>query len=376
MKKLFFDWGVSDHTGWGVYGSNLLLTGMKDPRLGIYPLDWPPSFLYPINPIIALQIDKYLGNKPTNTIINDKDILLTALGNSVEKKANEGGLKEIGVIFFEANPLPPKNIEMLKTFTAIITGSTWNQQQLEKYGIKSELIIQGVDTDLFRPLDKKFLKDRFVVFSGGKLEFRKGQDIALKAFSIFAKKHEDALLLSCWRSPWEAKAMPTINSSQICNPIFPGGDIGESTRNWVFSNGVKPSQYTDLGSVSNQLMPEIFREVDIAIFPNRAEGGTNLVAMEAISAGIICAISNNTGHQDLIKHCKCLPLSIQSKVQTQSNASCADWGESNIDELVNILEDAYQGRLAMPDKLIISSSIQTFTWENSINKLLNVVNCC
>ena len=374
MKKLFFDWGISDHTGWGVYGSNLLLSGMRDPRFEIYPIDWPPSFIYPLNPIIALEIDKYLGNKPLNTIINDGDILLTALGNSVDKKDLEGCHKEIGVIFFEASPLAHQDIEKLKKFTSIITGSTWNHQLLKNWGINNQLVIQGVDTDLFRPLKKKFLGDRVVVFSGGKLEFRKGQDIALKAFSIFSEKHEDALLISCWRSPWEAQSMPTINSSRICNPIITQGDAGDSIRNWVFSHGVKPNQYSDLGSVPNQLMPDILREVDIAIFPNRAEGGTNLVAMEAISAGVPCAISNNTGHQDLIKHCECIPLTIQSKVQTNANASCVDWGESSVDELVEILEGAYQNRLALPDKLAISNSIKTFTWDNSINKLLNAAN--
>ena len=32
----------------------------------------------------------------------------------------------------------------------------------------------------------------------------------------------------------------------------------------------------------------LFRRVDAAVFTNRAEGGTNLVAMEAMAAGVRC----------------------------------------------------------------------------------------
>jgi glycosyltransferase involved in cell wall biosynthesis len=374
MNKLFFDWGISDHSGWGVYGSNLLMFGIKDSRYDIYPLDWPPSFIYPPNPIAALEIDKYFSQKKTDsTIVSKGDILLTALGNAVEKKDREGILKEIGIIFFEANPLKEINLTNLRKFSSIITGSTWNQQQLEAHGIQNELVIQGIDTDLFRPLPKKYLKDRFVVFSGGKLEFRKGQDIALKAFAIFAEKHPEALLISCWRSPWEEKSALTINRSQICDPLVPQKDMGVAIRNWVLSNGVKPSQYSDLGSVSNQLMPEIFREVDIAIFPNRAEGGTNLVAMEAISAGLNCAISRNTGHLDLIEKSQCTSLTTQSAVTIDSSTPCTGWGESSIDELVAALESAYQNQSTTNDKLKISNSIKDYSWENSISKLLNII---
>lgn len=43
-------------------------------------------------------------------------------------------------------------------------------------------------------------------------------------------------------------------------------------------------------------MPEVFREVDLAVFPNRCEGGANLVAMEAFAYGLSCLILQNTGH--------------------------------------------------------------------------------
>lgn len=374
MKNLLFDWGISDHSGWGIYGLNLLLSGIQDTRFQISPLEWPPSFLYPTNPIAALEIDRYFRNRGKTSSVSSGDILLTALGNSIEPRSKDVSLKELGIIFFEANPLNKTSIESLHNFDLIVAGSSWNRDQLSNMGIYSELVIQGINVDLFRPLDKKFLKDRFVVFSGGKLEFRKGQDIALKAFSIFSQNHDDALLISCWRSPWESGSAPTINRSNLCKPLIPHENMGVAINNWVMSNGIREHQFLDLGVVSNQLMPEVFREANLAIFPNRSEGGTNLVAMEAIGSGLPCAISANTGHLDLIQNCECLPLIHQTPVTNNSTTPCIGWGESSVDELVGVLEDAYYGRLKKLSKNTVSQSISKFTWGNSIDSLLNIAN--
>ena len=47
-------------------------------------------------------------------------------------------------------------------------------------------------------------------------------------------------------------------------------------------------------------MPKYLISSDTALFPNRCESGTNLVAMEAMAAGIPVILSNNSGHLDLI----------------------------------------------------------------------------
>ena len=40
--------------------------------------------------------------------------------------------------------------------------------------------------------------------------------------------------------------------------------------------------FVDLGWVPNWQMAAILRDMDVGLFPNRCEGGTNLVAMEAM----------------------------------------------------------------------------------------------
>jgi hypothetical protein len=40
------------------------------------------------------------------------------------------------------------------------------------------------------------------VFTGGKIEFRKAQHLVLMAFREFAARHDDAVLVAAWHSPW------------------------------------------------------------------------------------------------------------------------------------------------------------------------------
>jgi hypothetical protein len=41
-----------------------------------------------------------------------------------------------------------------------------------------------------------------VIFSGGKLEFRKGQDIMVAAFKRFHARHPDSMLMVAWQNFW------------------------------------------------------------------------------------------------------------------------------------------------------------------------------
>ena len=370
--NIFFSWEVSDHSGWGVYGFNLFMRAGHTPPFRAVPVKWPPSFLYPVDPISELQMMDRLSLFEGNVEARRGDYMLTALGNTIKKYEVAAGIKEIGVIFFEINPLPAAEIEKLKTFDAIVAGSTWNQEKLAEMGVASERVIQGINTDLFRIQKKRNFKDRFVVFSGGKLECRKGQDIVLKAFSVFAKKHPEALLITSWRSAWEKSIAPTINASGLCQPLVIEEDFGVALDNWVLANGVDRRQFVNLACAPNQLMPEVLREVDLAVFPNRCEGGTNLVAMEALACGLTVAVADNTGQRDLVNAARCIALRDQSQVPSDGVTCNVGWGETSVDELLAVMEDVYSQKIRLnPEE--VRNSVLHWTWDHSIDELVGKI---
>ena len=91
-----------------------------------------------------------------------------------------------------------------RDYDLIVTGSTWNREILEAHGLIHVVnVFQGIDTGLFRlpPTGTKrpsAYPGRFVVFSGGKLEYRKAQDVVIAAFRQFQARRPEALLIFAW----------------------------------------------------------------------------------------------------------------------------------------------------------------------------------
>jgi glycosyltransferase involved in cell wall biosynthesis len=144
--------------------------------------------------------------------------------------------------------------------------------------------------------------------------------------------------------------------------------MGSSIYDWILRNGVMPNQVLCLDTAPNRLMPDVFREVDLAVFPNRCEAGTNLVAMEALAFGLPCLISQNTGHLDIIQNNNAIPLTVQKPIE---GLGATGWGESSVDEIVDQMEAAYQGRLGL-DRDVVRGSMLNYSWERSINQLLGL----
>jgi glycosyltransferase involved in cell wall biosynthesis len=373
LNNYHFSFGISDQFGWGIYGFNLVVEAYLQklfvpiPRSGI-------NFSIPLDPFTQKIFSHFDLTWKSSPAVEDGDAVLIGLGNSGAQKYNlQNGVKQVGLIFFEQNPLPEDEIKLLREFDFVVAGSTWNLAKLKAFGVdRTELIIQGVNSELFRPLPKRVLKDRFVVFSGGKLEYRKGQDLVVAAFSKFAQKHRDALLIASWNSPWSADIAPTVNLSKVTAPIKSAADFSTSVAGWAHDNGIAPEQFMKLGTVPNRFMPEVFREVDVAVFPNRCEGGTNLVAMEALSSGLSCVLSQNTGHMDLIRRDNCLPLKVQRAVTPAEGFCSSEWGESDVDEIIACLERAYTSPKPVKPE-IARASVSDFSWSKAIRRLYDCV---
>ncbi len=359
-RRVVIHWGISSFFGWGVYGLNLALHWSADPDLEplcSLPVDERQIVVDPLKrrqlePFIAASaklradIERYAGGEVATNVP-----VLAALGNNFAVSPASGNVRfsgkpTVGVVFFEIPRLDPSVIDNAKALPLIVAGSTWNERILREYGVTSvKTVIQGVDPTIFHPAPRAgILGDRFKVFSGGKLELRKGQDLVIAAFRVFAERHPDALLVTAWHSPWPQFARQIDLSGRAAPVTFSGDKVDVSA--WAAANGIKADQILDLGAVPNAFMPPILREMDVALFPNRAEGGTNLVAMECMACGVPVILSANTGHLDIIEDGNCYRLDRQREVSGQGGpvGGTPGWGESDVDEILEALERAYADR--------------------------------
>jgi tetratricopeptide (TPR) repeat protein/glycosyltransferase involved in cell wall biosynthesis len=382
-------WPVSITSGWGIYGMNLTLQVLQNPAWEVALLVPPSITSESINPLhkslLSPAVEKQKQFQELVTANSDKQIscnfpVLYALGNNLASSGVENHLIspcQVGVIFFEDTRITAAALETAKKYRAIVAGSHWNADVLRSCGLTNVAMVnQGIDPAIFHPAPKSNLfGDRFVIFSGGKLEYRKGQDIVIAAFKRFRAKHPEALLLTTWHNFWPQYMLGIEQTGNVAGlpNINRDGSLGISQ--WLAANGLPVESFIDIGLIPNHLAGQILREADCAVFTNRCEGGTNLVAMESMACGIPTILSANTGHLDLIYSNICYPLSHQGRVKPTAHFSGVQgWGESDVEEVVEALEQVYTNREEAKRRGLAAANFMfDWTWEKQVKRFLDVI---
>jgi glycosyltransferase involved in cell wall biosynthesis len=387
QARVVFAWEVSNFFGWGIYGLNLMLHW---PGSGLSALT-PGEVVFPSDNNAATLLRERMDEsllfqaeilKNHSARAHIADPVLVGVANRLTRSRALNGIElagspTIGVAFIEDTAIDARQVSKVRDLAMMVVGSNWNRALLANAGINNLVtVFQGVDSDLFRPRRAKgWLAGRFKVFSGGKLEFRKGQDLVLQAFSAFAQRHDDALLVTSWQSPW-----PTLSSSFAANPALGSvkhrSDGSIDILAWAQGFRVDPARIIDLDRIPNCKMGAVLCEMDVALFPSRCEGGTNLAAMECIASGIPTIVSANSGHLDLIELANPFVLANQQPVRAKVPRfiGLEGWGESDVEEIVETLEQVYARRESAASCARRSAAIlRTLTWKRQINQLHDVV---
>lgn len=307
--ETIFAFPIGSDAGWAIRGLNTALSwpGVAVSSMPPHPVELPPD-----DPRWALlrerltqsqRFQQYLGTCNESGIIDAP--VLVALGNDLlAQRSAYGrvfkGKPTIACPVFEDVAQIERNVGNLKEYDAVVVASRWNQEVLEGVGVKSTVVHEGVDPIIFNPSVRKPRNDgKFRVFSGGKAEYRKGQDIVIEAFTQFAEKHDDAVLVAAWGSPFGRSGQDFEGKCEIGG--VPGAHIGRPNFHaWLQRAGLKPHQFEIVEPRPNWRMAEIYAGCDVAVFPNRCEGGTNFPAMEAIACGVPTFIRLGYGQDDLI----------------------------------------------------------------------------
>ncbi len=353
-KAVWLGWQISSRSGWGILGLNVFFQWAV--RADITPLMAFPidkETLSLIDPLRLSVVSKAIeaSNEFVDVVAKTPGPRVDLDGTVIELIAPYDlptrifGKRNIGRCIFEnANVAAFEG--RLGKFDALLCGSNWNADLLRKEtGRTVTVIFEGIDPSLFCPGARSGIMDpdKFYIFSGGKVELRKGQDLVLRAFKEFSRRHDNAVLVTAWHSPW-----PKISAGfkgTLDAPLELDDKGLVNIKKWVTDNGIDPSRVIEIFSTPNQLMPTLLREIHVALQPSRAEACTNLPAMEAMACGVPVIVGDNTGMKDLITEDNCVRLSVQGIVpQRKPNYSTAGWGESSVDEIVEALEMLYVDR--------------------------------
>ena len=288
------------------------------------------------------------------------------------------GTRNFGYTFFEHSLLAAHDIERARQFfDVIVAGSSWCRDVLSQHGVENTCtILQGVDGTIFNPYanHKQYFTDHFVIFSGGKFELRKGQDLVIRAFQIFHERHKDALLVNAWFNHWSF-SMQTMAASPHINYQFCSEDYCTAMNKLLVANGVDLSSVITLPPKANIAMARIYKNTDCGLFPNRCEGGSNLVLMEYMACGKPAIVSHTSGHRDVANAANALLLQELHPISVaQDEEIVAVWDEPTLDEILAQLEWAYNHREALHTLgAAAGRSMESCTWQATARQFYDLI---
>lgn len=353
MQKVLMRWQAGTLSGWGLLGLNLFEQWAASPD--IQPLMGSPLMLRDFPGTSPLR---YVSMRPSMDVSNEFLESLTAANTDLRKQ-------EVVVIDAFGNGLTPgiqhsgqlgfrnvarcilENTQIESTATvdpyeSLLCASEWAAGLLRATTDKPvKMIHEGIDHSLFFPGPRSGVLDPecFYVFTGGKIEFRKAQDLVILAFREFASRHDDAVLVAAWHSPWPAWSADF--QAGLSEPLRLDAAGVLQIRRWITENGIKSHQFIELPLTANSLMPAVLREMDCALQVSRCEACTNLPAMEAMACGVPVILADNSGMRDLIDTDNCIALKSQGRVTGPRDVATEGWGESRVEEIVEGLENMY-----------------------------------
>ena|SRR3990167_1816553 len=206
-------------------------------------------------------------------------------------------LKQIKVFIpyvpIDKSPVPPGVIDKLRYAYKIISMSKFGQKELEKKGFASTLIVEGTDTNQFKPMDqvqcRKDLglpQDAFffgMIAANKENPPRKGFQEAIEAFKLFHDKHPEAaiLFLIQQRAPGGFPINEFANHLGVGNRMFYVNDY-----NSIFNGG--PS-YTS----------KIYNAIDVHFHPSQTEG-FGLTVIEANACGKPTIVNDTTSMPEMV----------------------------------------------------------------------------
>ena len=322
--------------------------------------------------IFAIQYEDWQQNGHKNV----PGVLLSAIGaESLDQVYPLRGERNVGYTFFERD-LTDQGVENAKKLDLVLTGSTWAVECLREKGIQnSDLLIQGVEPSLFYPIDTAREGPGFFIFSGGKFELRKGQDIVLKAIAVLQQKYPDIILINAWYNMWP-NSMETMKLSPHIQYRFQGEEWQSIMQHLYQINGLDESRIITLDLVPHEKQRELFCKTDLGLFPNRSEGGTNLVLMEYMACAKPVIATNCTGHTDIVSGENALLLNrfTHKEYRDENGEHFANWLEPDLDEVIESIEYAYHNRDSIQSLgKQAGEDLKQYTWDKTATSLLHTL---
>src|SRR3990167_8374 len=197
----------------------------------------------------------------------------------------------------DKEPAPQGVLNNLNYAYRILTFSQFGHDELEKANFTSRLIVEGTDTEIFKPIDKTQARKELgipqdcflfsIIGANKENPPRKGHQESLTAFKMFADKHPEARLLFSCQQP------------------DPGGFPiqGYAAYLKILDKLIFTDEYATIFKFTSEDINKFYNASDVLLHPSQTEG-FGLCIVEAQSCGIPVVIQNVNSMPALIQEGK------------------------------------------------------------------------
>ena len=301
-----------------MHGEDLIDDRFKGLKLKVYPRMGDP---YGSDALIAH------GNRSqVNVIFNMQDVWVL--------NPNELSKIKTWIPYFPIDryPVSENVLNNLRYAYKLITFSQFGQKALDEKGFSSTLIVEGTDTEMFKPMDKAEMRKQYglpqdaflfgMIAANKENPPRKGFQEAIEAFKLFHDKHPEAAMFfhSQQQTPGGFPILQLVRQLEIGDRCF------------FYDNYL--SQF---GSRSHQVAEQM-NMFDILMHPSQTEG-FGLTIIEAASCGIPAIVNNTTSMPELVIPGKTGEICKTDRHRFTPDASWV-W-TANVDDLYLQMEKLY-----------------------------------
>jgi hypothetical protein len=277
-------------TGFGTHGRNFAIALNRIKDVCLRPL---------YGMVLDLRDDeKGIINEMTRRRFDPHRITIL-LGNTLQMKFKLRGPIRVGYTVFEIDEIPERDIEIYKDLSEVWVTSQWAKGILKGYGIEARVVPEGVNLDIFHPINPK-KEGRFRFLSIGKLGERKNFSTLIEAFCEEFSPVEDVELICLW---FDQEA---VMRSGFKDGIFEAFKFAKAHIKGDHRIGKRIIIQLPLPTKHD--LARLYRSVDCGVFPYRAEGWC-LPLMEMMACGKPCIATNYSAPTEYINNNNCYLLS-------------------------------------------------------------------
>jgi glycosyltransferase involved in cell wall biosynthesis len=264
--------------------------------------------------------------------------------------------------YFELDTFSEREFHHLSGADVVVATSNWAAEvlsdQLNKPIETFPVVQAGVNTDIFYPADTNSWNNTYEFINIGKWEKRKGHDAIIQAFNLAFSPTDDVELV-----------MVTHNG------FLNAQELNKWHKMYLSDNLMKNKVRLLSPAETQKDLANIIRAADCGVFMSRAEGW-NLDLMEVMACGKPVISTYNTGMFDFLNSYQFL-IETPEKEKAMDNKwffGQGNWhvvGEKEIQKCADYMRHCFDNKITHDNAS--EQTAKKFTWENSANQLLKVL---